>query len=188
MKTTTLLLTLLLTTTLFSQSLQSRYDDKSDTVMYLSLGLDPAVLVGLNKVEKVSLDYTIGFGIESYKTKGVGLKLGVYHESFKAINYRSYTLQGGITFKAFRGLYSFITPELNLINRKGLKDSKLYNANDVDNYSLGLNFGLRANEVFNTPFSLEWVFNGKGRPDIITHYGFGDKVVFSTYVNLVYNF
>jgi len=196
MKKLSILLALFAVLTVQAQTLQDRFNSKTETVLYATIGVDYGVLLGFSEVAGGNLNYKIGFGMETYKTKGVGHKVGFYYERFKAINYTSYTFQGGITFKSLNlpftnlgiGDYWFITPEINLISRKGIQSSQLYNADHLKNIALGINIGIRANNVFKSGFSTELIFNTKHRPDITAHYGGSKNIVFSSYVQLVYNF
>ncbi|MGE5944099.1 MAG: hypothetical protein ACM31G_07150 [Flavobacteriales bacterium] len=177
---------------------------------FLSIGIDPAIASGTNILSKGDrvgsghLNYLVQFGRENYQEGEIQLKFGIQVEQFKAIHYRSFGTFGGITFSAPRipgtdlsiGHFWFITPEINLISRKGIQDSKDLNPDSLTTWSLGTTLGIRINEPelfkLKIPFNLEFQLNAKDRLDIAAHYTgepFGiNRIVVSGYVVAVFNF
>lgn len=174
---------------------------------FFSAGFDPAIATNLPKLngeDRVgggNLNYLLQVGKENYVKGNIGYKFGIQYEDFKAINYKSGGVFGGITFEARyipftdiqMGDFWYLTAELNLIERRGIKDSRVWNADKVTNWAFGINAGLTFREIFNLPFNLDFLINGKDRADIRTHYTGGkfdsiNDIVVSGYLLITLNF
>lgn len=176
-----------------------------DAKVFLSLGLDPVIASGLKKLDGSerpgagSLNIIAQFGIEEYNENKIGYKFGLQYERFKNINYVSGGVFAGITYNALKvpftdltiGNYWYTTLECNIISRKGITDSKIYNPNSGVDWALGINLGVKIQKPLNLPFDIDLLLNGKDREDIRVHYGskgFKDTFVISSYVMLIYQF
>lgn len=166
---------------------------------FISFGLDPAVLVDKGRAGGGNLNYLIQFGRENYTNDGLGYKFGGQWEQFEAINYTSYGAFGGMTFEAPWGIghYWIAMAEINIIDRKGIQDSQIYNASKHSAWGLGATVGIRVEEpdlwLVKLPIDIEFLLNGKDRPDKRVHYDGGtfdsiNDIVFSFYLTAVFNF
>lgn len=192
---------------LFTAKAKAQVQD-GDT-FFLSAGLDPAIASGSNflasgdRVGAGKLNYMLQFGIENFTPGKVMPKFGLQFEQFKNINYLSGGVFGGVTFSAptipgtnlTAGHFWYLTTEINLISRKGIKSSIANNPNTKIDWSIGMNLGIRINKpnlcFFTLPFDAEFITNIKHRPDLTTHYNtttLKDTVKISVYLLLVYNF
>lgn len=179
--------------------------NSQDDKWFISAGLDPTILSGLNNLDGTKrvgaggLDFMLQVGREGYSEKVVKGKFGIQIESFKTINYFSGGFFGGVTYNAPKipgtnlhiGHFWYTTLEINLISRKGIPDTIVYNPNSNIDWSLGINMGIKIQKIFKTPFDLDLILNGKDRTDIKTHYGstgFKDTFIISSYVLLTLPF
>lgn len=161
---------------------------QDESKFFVSVGLDPVILSGTNfladgdRVASGHLNYILQFGRELYSDRGVNYKFGFQFEQFKEINYTNYGTFGGVTFTAPKipftnlsiGHYWYSTLEILATDRKGIKDSDIYNASDYTSWALGLNIGVVVQKpdlyFLKLPFDVEFLFNLKDRQDLRVHY------------------
>lgn len=178
---------------------------------FFQVGLDPAIglnlptLSGDDRVGGGHLNYLIQAGREYFEEDKIGYKFGVQWEQFAEINYTSYGAFGGVTFNAptipftnvTLGHYWYATAQLFMIDRKGIEGSQIYNADKHTAWGIGATIGIRINEpdlgLFKLPFDVEFLIDGKDRPDKRVHFDGGkfdsiNDITFSGYVMFVFNF
>lgn len=165
--------------------------------VFVAGGIDPLVLLDKDRVGGGNVLYIIQLGIQNYNPEGLGYKFGFVYEDFDEIHYTAKGFQGGIVLPAptvpfFQDLtignYWYLQAEVNLINRKGLPNSQIYNSDEHTSWVLGLNAGIVIEKPFGLPFNAEFVGNAKDRLDTRVHYGTLDKfnsindITFSGYI------